>query len=460
MRRWLLVGIALAAGLARGADLPKLWSERVKSVVAIDYYTQSEAERRLTTAYGVAIDRRGTIVLPAASIDPRVPVSELTDFNVYLPGESDGHPCAYLGEDAYTGWAFVRAPADIANRLVPITNWVTHRHRPPELSQHVWGIALRNKDEDFVPYLLTSHVALIQNLPQATAIAQQEVAGPGLPVFDDDGAFVGLAVSSFGQTYLEFSHDDREGLPIMLIDLEESSAFLVPSEILPNLGRVPARPDGRPLAWLGAAGLEAMGRDVAEYLKLPGQSGVVASEVLEDSPAQKAGMHDHDIIVAIDGTPIPRFRPDRIAVDYVEREIERRKPGDTMVLTVVRGTEPVQLKAVLVDEPKLAREAERRYFEPIGFTIRQFVYGDAVENRIRLADSTGVVISYVKPNSPAALAGLLPDDWIKEIDGSPIPSFADACARLAAVTGDPRRDEVVVLASRGTDTAILRIKLR
>lgn len=460
MRRLVLAALCCAAACAHATDLAKLWAERVKSVAAVDYYVQTESERRLTTAYGVAIDRQGTIILPSVSVDPRTPLSELQDFHVYLPGDSTGYPCTYLGQDAYTGWHFVRAAPQVAARLIPLTAWVKGRHRGPQLGQHVWGVALRTKDEDFLPYLLTSHVALIQDLPETTAIAQQEVAGPGLPVFDDDGAFIGLAVSSFGQTYLQFSRDDRDGTPIMLIDVEESSAFLAPSEVLPNLGRVPANPDGRPIAWLGASGLQAMGQDVAAYLKIPGQSGVVASEILEDSPAAKAGMQDHDIIVAIDGVPLPRFHPDRIAVDYVEREIERRRPGDAMTLGVLRGAARLNLRAVLVDEPKLAREAARRYFDGIGFTIREFVYVDAVERQLPLAQSGGVVVSYVKPNGPAALAGLEPDDWIRQIDGARVTGFADAVRRLAAIAANPARDEFVALVGRGSDTAILRIKLR
>ncbi len=460
MKRGWFFALVLVASLARGADRPALWAERVKSVVAVDYFTQTEAERRQTTAYGVAIDRDGTIILPSGAIDPRVALAQLKDFRVYLPGESTGHSCRYLGQDAFTGWHFLRVDPTLAARLVPITAWARPGRGGPRLGEGVWGIALRTKEEDFVPYLLMSDVALVQNLPQATAIAQHEVAGPGLPVFDEDGAFLGLAVSSFGQTYLQFSHVDRDGTPIMLIDLEESSAFLLPEEVLPYLGRVPANPTGRPVAWLGAAGFQAMDRDVAEYLKIPGQSAVVASEVLENSPAMKAGMKDHDIIVALDGKVLPRFRPDRIAVDYLEREIERRRPGEALAITVLRGADRVELRAVLGEEPKLAREAAKRYFEGIGFTVREFVYGDAVARRLKQAQATGVIVTFVKPNSPAALAGLEADDWIKEIDGQPVRTFLDAELRLATIAADARRDECVVLVGRGSDTAILRIKLR
>ena len=332
--------------------------------------------------------------------------------------------------------------------------------RMPALAEAVWGIGLRNKDEDFVPYILQSHVSLIQALPQQTAIAQQEVAGPGLPVFDADGRFMGLGASSFGQTFLEFSGADRGGSPIMLVNLEESSAFLVSEEVVPNFGRIPRNAIGRPLAWLGAYGLEPMDREVAAFLKLESQSGAVVSEVLEGSPAEKAGLKARDIILGVDGKPLPRFRPDRVVVDYVERLIAARAPGDAMTLSILRGSRRIELKATLADEPRLVREADRTYFERIGFTAREFVYGDAIARHAKTGNLSGVVAHLVKPNSPADIAGLRPDDWIKEIDGVEVRDFAGAVQRLSAIEKDTDRPETVFLVSRGSDTAVLRLKLR
>ncbi|HTU02495.1 MAG TPA: PDZ domain-containing protein, partial [Candidatus Sulfotelmatobacter sp.] len=382
-------------------------------------------------------------------------------FKAYVPGDPEGHPAQYLGRDAFTGWHFVRVSPSILNRLVPVTSFSgPGARREPELADEVWGIGLRNKDEDFTPYILQSHVALIQSLPQRTAIAQQEVAGPGLPVFDKEGRFVGLGASSFGQTFLEFSGAERGGTPIMLVNLEESSAFLVASEVLPNIGRIPGNVFGRPLAWLGAYGLEPMDREVAAFLKLESQSGAVVSEVLEGSPAEKAGMKAHDIILGVDGKPLPRFRPDRVVVDYVERLIAARAPGDAMTIAVLRGSERIELRASLEEEPRLVREADRMYFEKIGFTAREFVYGDAIARHSRVSELGGVVAHLVKPNSPADVAGLRPDDWVKEVDGAAIPDFAAAVAKLTAIEKDSHRAETVFLVSRGSDTAVLRIKLR
>jgi serine protease Do len=455
-----LAVLLLSVVVSRAATLPELWLERQKCVVAVEYVTETEADRRPTVTMGTVIDQSGTIILPSNAIDPRAATWQLQDFKVYTPGEVDGTVADYLGQDAYTGWHFVRVHESLRGRLVPVTAFVAPGSgKNAALADFVWGIGLRTKDEDFAPYIMQSHLALIQSLPQRTGISQQEVAAPGLPVFDRDGFFAGLAASSFGQSYLQFAPGNR-GAPVLLINVEESSAFVLAEEVLPYLGRVPKQVSGRPLAWLGAYGLEPMDRDVAKFLKLSSQSGAVVSEVLEGSPAEVAGLKARDIILAIDGKPLPQLKPDRVVVTYIEREVDRRKPGDTLTLSVLRGSERHELAVKLGDEPKLMREAERKYFDRIGFTAREFVYGDAVERRVKAGAQPGVIVHFVKSSSPISIAGLRQEDWIREIDGVEVHTFAEAVAKLAEIEKDESRAEVVLLVSRGGDTAVLRVKLK
>ena len=447
-------------GLRAAAELPALWAERVKCVVAVEYITETEIERRPTVSMGTVIDGAGTIILPLSSVDPRAAMWQLKDFKIYLPSEAASTPGEYLGQDAYTGWHFVRVAEKIRGRLTPVTAFAAQdSRRAPALADFIWGIGLRNKDEDFAPYIMQSHLALIQALPQRTGIAQQEVSAPGLPVFDREGAVVGIALSSFGQSYLQFSRNNR-GAPVLLVNVEESSAFLLASDVLPNLDRVPKNPSGRPLAWLGAYGLEPMDREVAKFFNLGDQSGAVVSEVLEGSPAEKAGLKNRDIILAIDGKPLPQLKPERVVVSYIEREIDRRAPGATLAIGVLRGSERMELKAVLGEEPKLMREADRKYFDRFGFTAREFVYGDAIERRVRATESAGVVVHFVKPSSPSAIAGLRQEDWIKEIDGVEVKTFAATAEKLAEIERDTSRPEFVLLVARGGETAVLRVKLK
>ena len=454
-------GIGVAGSGA--AELPALWAERVKAVVAVEYVTETEVERRPTATMGTVVDAEGTVIIQANAIDPRAATWQLKDFKVYLPGEAESEPGEYLGQDAYTGWHFVRAGPRVRERAVPLPTFYGRggaaQPAGVALADFVWGIGLRGKDEDFAPYLLQSHVALISRLPQRTAIGQQEVAAPGLPVFNREGAFVGLALSSFGQTYLQFVRGGRSNA-VILYNVEESSAFLVAEEAIPGFARRPQHPSGRPLAWLGAYGLEPMDREVGRFLNLGGQSAAVVSEVLEGSPAERAGLRARDIVLGLDGRPLPALKPDSVVVRYLEGEIDRRRPGDRLALTVLRGAERLEVVATLGEEPKLVREAERKYFDRLGLIAREFVHDDAVERRVKAAGAAGAVAHYVKPSSPAAIAGLRFDDWIKEIDGVEPASFAAAAAKLEEIERDTARPEFVLLVSRGGETAVLRVKLR
>jgi serine protease Do len=299
---------------------------------------------------------------------------------------------------------------------------------------------------------------MITRLPNETALTAQDIGAPGLPVFDREGRLVGLALNSFGQNFLMFSRN-QHGTPIVLVNAEESSVVLLAAEFLPHLNRVPKDVSGRPVSAFGAYGIQPVDPDVAKLLKLERRSGLVLSDIMEGSPAAKAGLQDRDIVLGIDGNPLPRLKPDRVLVGYFGQEILKRLPGDKLRLTVLRGTEQKEFEVVLGDEPKMVREAERRYFSRLGFTAREFLAADSVFHRAKSSEHGGAIVHFLRPDSPAANAGLRPDDWIREIDGLPVKDYTEVVDRLSVIEGDEKRGEFVLLTSRGGETQVLRVKL-
>jgi serine protease Do len=454
--RYGLLALALPA-FAAAASLSDLFTERLQSVVAVEFFIQAETERQPVTVMGTVVDDAGTVILPGAAIMPSVAPSQLRDFKVYRAGGTEPAVAAYLGQDAYTGWHFVRIAESGRAGLVPVTRWPAMK-ADPALSDELWGIGLRNKDEDFQPYFLGSRVAIMMKLPQKTAILGSDVAGPGLPVFNTAGEFAGLAQTSFGQNFLIFSRNQR-GNPIVLVNVEESSVVVLASEVLPHLGRIPQTVTGRPIAWFGAYGLQPMDPEVAKLLKLEKQSGVVVSDIMKASPADQAGLQERDIILAINGQPLPRLKPDRIVVNYFGQEILRHRPGEVVTLSVLRGSQREEIKVTLGDEPRLVREADRQYFDRLGFTAREFLYNDGIMHRAAPGVRDGIMVHFVKPGSAVATAGLRPDDWVREIDGAEIKTYAQALEKLSAIEEDKDRAEFVLLVSRGGETQVLRVKL-
>ena len=457
LRSIFLLFALLVAG-SRAATIPEMFQERLRSVVAVEFLVQTELDRRPVVVLGTVADEQGIIIMPGTAIAPHFAPSQLKDFKVYRPSGREPFTAEYLGQDPFTGWHFVRVEEKARGLFVPITRFAATAAVAPGLGEVLWGIGLRNKDEDFAPYFQTGQVGLVTRLPQKTAIMVADVAGPGLPVFNARGEFTALAINSFGQNFLVFSRN-QNGAPILLVNVDESSVAILAEEVLPHLGRVPRANTGRPIAWLGAYGLQPLDPSVAKFLKLADQSGVVLSDIMADSPADLAGLKERDIVLAVDGQPLPRLKPDRVVVAYFGQQVLRRVAGDSLALTVRRGSEQLEVKVILGDEPKMLREADRNYFEPLGITVREFLYNDSIVHRIKPAERTGVIVQFVKPNSPAATAGLRPEDWVREIDGVEMKTSADATPELAAIAADQTRAEFVLLVSRSGETSVLRVKL-
>jgi serine protease Do len=461
-RSLILVVLILTALFSRGGPaLANMLQDRVKTVVAVEFFTETELDRRSTNTFGVVIDDNGTIVFSSQAVGARVSPKQLEDFRIYFPGEptTQQYSATYLGRDEFTGWEYIRVDEEAAReRLVPITAY--DQAPEPIITDEIWGVGLKKKAEDFKPYFMSSRVSVLQSLPQRTAIAMSEVSGLGLPSYDQAGRFVGLSIGGFGRSFLQYSSRILGGVPVVMVNPDESAVVMLAHEILPYLDRIPTNIEGRPTVWMGTNGLQPLDPEVARYLELENQAGLVVSEILQGSPAEKMGLLARDVILSLDGEPLPVLKPDHVVITYFQREMRRRNPGDKIVLGILRGNERQQIEVVLEDAPLTPREAERRYFDSLGMTIRGFTFIDGVQRRLDVEDHHGVIAHFVKANAPASTAGLLPDDLIDEIDGVKVASYDDAELILESIAQDVERGEFVLLVKRAGDTAVLRVKLK
>jgi Do/DeqQ family serine protease len=75
------------------------------------------------------------------------------------------------------------------------------------------------------------------------------------------------------------------------------------------------------------------------------QGGVVVVNLYVGSPAQRAGLKPGDVLTAIDGTAV------RSAQEAIAR-IANRKPGETLALRGMRGSESFELKVTVGERPR------------------------------------------------------------------------------------------------------------
>ena len=93
--------------------------------------------------------------------------------------------------------------------------------------------------------------------------------------------------------------------------------------------------------WLGVEGSDLDGATATE-LNVDG--GAIIERVKDDSPAQRAGLAARDVVVGVDGKPVSSMGMLAVTVRW-------HRPGDTVVLDVVREHEHHGIKVTVVERP-------------------------------------------------------------------------------------------------------------
>jgi len=214
-------------------------------------------------------------------------------------------------------------------------------------------------------------------------------------------------------------------------------------------------------AYLGVAAEDISKENMARY-GMREVRGVGVTEILKDSPAEKAGLKKDDVILSFDGESVTSVRK-------LTRLVSESSPDQTVRVTVSRGGAQQELTATLAkhdlggmmrarigDEvfrgmeqsfPKIEM-GEMGQLGKIGDGNFVFAFGN---RRIGVSTQTltkqladyfgvrdgGVLITSVSDNSPAAKAGLKAGDVITAIDGERVSSPGDISRGLSKKdTGD------------------------
>ena len=97
-------------------------------------------------------------------------------------------------------------------------------------------------------------------------------------------------------------------------------------------------------AYLGVSNPVPVTEELAQQFGLEVTEGVTFVAVLEDTPADRAGLRAGDVIVTIGGRPIEN-------VEDLFAELRRRRPGEQVELTIIRGRDRRELTVRLGEKP-------------------------------------------------------------------------------------------------------------
>jgi serine protease Do len=172
--------------------------------------------------------------------------------------------------------------------------------------------------------------------------------------------------------------------------------------------------------WLGVS-IQDLDQGLAKAMGLDQATGVLVSEVVEDSPAQKAGIRRGDVISAINGKPVNN-------TGQLRSTVASLGAGAEVSVAYIRNKEKKTSRVELGQLPE--NLAEHSFFEKDygalnGITIAPL--NDESRKKFNLPDQVnqGVVISDIKDGSPAQMANLRPGDIILEINRMEVNSVDD-----------------------------------
>ena len=172
--------------------------------------------------------------------------------------------------------------------------------------------------------------------------------------------------------------------------------------------------------------------DIAQSLGLANAQGALVSQVVDGSPAEKAGIHTGDVITSVNGQAVKSNGELRNAIGLM-------RVGDKVEIGLLREGKPLHVTAVISDTTATTQnvappESIHRDFE--GATL------------VDAPDSAGALVRTVEPGSAAAQVGLRNNDVIVGANRGRVASVQQLRDRAKAggvLVLEVRRGNTIVL---------------
>jgi len=208
-------------------------------------------------------------------------------------------------------------------------------------------------------------------------------------------------------------------IPIVL------ATFLV-SLAIANFASAEKYEEGTRKGWLGVY-VQDITKEIKEAMDLKSQKGVLVKDVVEDSPADEAGIRREDVILVFEEKELDDS-------DELIKVVRKTSPGDKANLLILRDGKEKSISVILGKAPKdelhvLEYSPEHKKFKTYsyGFSSSGGRIGVKVQDLNKqlgdyfgVKDAEGALITEADEDGPAYKAGLRAGDVIVEVDGKKI----------------------------------------
>jgi serine protease Do len=279
------------------------------------------------------------------------------------------------------------------------------------------------------------------NMEHTVTVGVVSAKGRSLGLSADSSSFENFiqtdAAINFGNSGgpLVDLHGNVIGINTAINAAGQNIGFAIPIDvarrILPQL-----RESGRVVRGYLGVSINNLSRTEAEAFGLSNTDGALVEQVVPGHAAESAGMLHGDVIISVDGQ---RISDTRELIDT----ISAMPPGTKVELGVIRNGSSRDITVTLEErelqettaDPSQDPDDEGDVFERVGVTVTELGPGARQSFRIG-SEIEGVVVTRVRPLSPASEEGVQPGFVITEANGASVTSPSELRAATEKVEAD------------------------
>ena len=171
--------------------------------------------------------------------------------------------------------------------------------------------------------------------------------------------------------------------------------------------------------------------------------GVLINQVLDDTPAQAAGLENGDIILQINGEAVDDPRE-------LTRVVGAFAPGERVAFRILRDERERTIRVELTERPESTapqESAQREAGAAAQFGLALSAPTEEESEQLEL-EGRGLLVQGVRPGSEAAEKGLRPGDVILEAGGRDLVALSDFEAAVEDARARERRALLVFVVSQ------------
>ena len=252
------------------------------------------------------------------------------------------------------------------------------------------------------------------------------------------------------------------GMNTLINGLNRGLGFAIPSNMLREVGDQLIHAGRMVRPYIGVR-ITSIGEDTAEHYGTifnGVKKGVIVDTILSDTPASKSDLRQADVITEVDGVAVGTDRE-------LQKQILTKKVGAAVQLTVYRKNKLIKVPVTTGELPSTAAQLGpgEPGENPEGEIVRpdnSKYYGMQLQEltkdlatNVGVSTNTGVLVTTVAHDSPAAKAGIQAKDVITAVDDKPVK---DPTAFKEAAKGADMKRGVLCYLERPTGKTFVVIK--